>query len=131
MSSLAGLLRFIDDELERRNMTQLSLAEKAGISSTTISNWRAQSSKRKPDLDTIKALAFALNVPMCRLLEAYGYPVDLPPESPAARTEAEALVRSSPRLAGLLAEASELPQEQYEQVLALVQSALNMHRTKH
>jgi transcriptional regulator with XRE-family HTH domain len=53
---------------EKRGMTQLELATKAGVAQGYLSNLEA-GAKKNPGLDVLKRLARALGVPVGELLE--------------------------------------------------------------
>ena len=50
----------------QKGMTQAELAEKMAVTRQTISNW--ESGKSQPDIESLKALAEALSVPIERLI---------------------------------------------------------------
>jgi transcriptional regulator with XRE-family HTH domain len=68
-----------------RKLGVRELASKAGISHTVLS--RLENGKRKPQLNTLKALAPALGVPLADLFAMAGYvgPYDLPSVTPYLR----------------------------------------------
>lgn len=110
----------IAEALTIRNMKQVELAEKTGISKGTINNWLKQ--RYQPKQKALYTLANALGVSEMWLA---GY--DVPMERPAAQVKMDALaqvvnvIRKDERLTNLVINLSSLNEAQ----LATVESMVN------
>ena len=110
----------IAEALNIRNMKQVELAEKTGISKGTINNWLKQ--RYQPKQKALYTLAKALEVSEMWLA---GY--DVPMERPAAQVKMDALaqvvnvIRKDERLTNLVINLSSLNEAQ----LATVESMVN------
>ena len=110
----------IEEALKIRNMKQVELADKTGISKGTINNWLKQ--RYQPRQKALYAMARALEVSEMWLA---GY--DVPMERPVAQVKMDALaqvvnvIRKDERLTNLVINLSSLNEAQ----LATVESMVN------
>lgn len=66
-STYSSISQFIRDKREQMSMTQEELASKIGVTAATISLY--ESGNRNPDLERLKKIADAFDIPMATLLD--------------------------------------------------------------
>jgi transcriptional regulator with XRE-family HTH domain len=72
-SELAGLVRFIDEERQRQNLSMRELAERGGMTAPTVS--RILSGQTSPSLASLEALAQGLGYSFIAFLLKAGHSV--------------------------------------------------------
>lgn len=110
-----GLYHLLEAELTKRNWSLRDLAAEAGVSISTLSN--IKNKDITPDLSTLAALSIALKVPLRRIIEACGYPVEGSGTVTSEDDRITALLRAVPELHSFLEPLSSLSPDDRTAVL--------------
>lgn len=122
-----GLSSLLQSEIKKRGWTMKDLASRSGVSPAALSKL-SNNPDQMPDLRTLSALSTALELPMRRLVEACGIPVEGDPSDEEERTKA--LIVSVPELQDLLSMLRELTPDDRASVLAHTEFLVHRHRAR-
>jgi transcriptional regulator with XRE-family HTH domain len=117
MSALANFLR---EQLRARGWSQTDLAAEAGLPKTTVSrllNDRVD----EPELSTLMKLSVALEIPLIRLIELAGFPVEAPAPPAAQHQRLTILAESLPWLTPIVEQLAALEPADLESVLTYLE----------
>jgi transcriptional regulator with XRE-family HTH domain len=114
------LSQYLRDEITRRGWLNKDLAQAAGLKEGSLS-YILNNPTSIPRLDTLQALATALDVPLTRLIQLCGYPLESDRFS-LEDEQALAHLRSTPLMAVLLGKLMDMPDPARRYLLVLVQS---------
>jgi transcriptional regulator with XRE-family HTH domain len=114
------LSQYLRDEISRRGWLNKDLAQAAGLKEGSLS-YILNNPTSIPRLDTLQALATALDVPLTRLIQLCGYPLE-PERFSLEDEQALAQVRATPHMAVLLDKLMDMPDTARRYLLVLVQS---------
>jgi transcriptional regulator with XRE-family HTH domain len=115
---MSALGTFLREELRRRGQIPAEFAAESGIEKSTLSRL-INGTVKMPDLSTFMVLSDRLGVPLSRLLELAGIPVEA--LTPAAAAEHLALlVESIPWLAPVVEDIVSLPEDDQNSVVSFV-----------
>lgn len=129
--AINALSLLVHSELERRGWGLRDLARATGISASSLSglvNPPVDKPPKEPRLSTLALLSIALDIPMRRLVEACGYPVEPIDGVSGSEARIAAVLRSVPALAPVLTQLSELPPDDQAAVLSMIESLQRRRR---
>ena len=120
---MSGIAELIKSELQKKGLNQQELAERAGISQPALSKLMNKPDM-VPELKTLGLLSVALNIPLRRLVEACGFPLEEPGAVQNVDERLKVVLSAVPELRDLFAQMIEdLTPEDRGAILAYLDSA--------
>ncbi len=129
-SAVSTLASFLRSELERRGWSQNQLANKAGVRESTVSNILNKPGGVRSKPQTLRKLAAALEIPESDLTEHIGYSIEGASTPDDRHLRMARLIDSLPWLAMGVEKWLQLPANEQEEILELIEFRLSRHSQK-
>lgn len=123
MRKMSALGAYVSEEMKRRNLNQLELAERSKVPNSTLS--RIINTDVRPDPVNVTKLAIFFEEPPEKLMVLAGYPMGDPSTPEATEQELLSQIRSLPWLGDLARDIAALPPDQQRIVVRVVRAMLD------
>lgn len=120
---VGGLATTVEDELIRQGKNWAWLARETEIAASTFTAWK-NNPERAPDLHSLGLVAVKLGIPLRKLIEACGYPVDDSAGYADRQARASALIAAVPGLAEVAEDLAKLKPDDQDSLLSVIETWL-------